>query len=126
MAFLSWSERLSLCRRAAAMKFLLVLRLGRREAFDHPKRLFGLRGDSFTGLRRGFPIPLILYILNWMGLLEKSQLTPYRRLIYFVCFIVPALFTPDVVGQISLALSTIVLFELFFTRDAVFAGGLTA
>jgi len=59
-----------------------------------------------------FQFPLILYILNWMGLLEKSQLTPYRRLIYFVCFIVPALFTPDVVGQISLALSTIVLFEL--------------
>lgn len=59
-----------------------------------------------------FQFPLVLYILNWMGIIEKSQLAPYRRLIYFVCFIVPALFTPDVVGQISLAVCTILLFEL--------------
>ncbi|MBI3551039.1 MAG: twin-arginine translocase subunit TatC [Elusimicrobia bacterium] len=59
-----------------------------------------------------FQFPLVLYILNWMGILEKGQLTPYRRLIYFACFVFPALFTPDVVGQVCLAVSTIVLFEL--------------
>lgn len=58
-----------------------------------------------------FQFPLVLYILHWMGIIEKSQLTPYRRLIYFACFVFPALFTPDVVGQVSLALCTILLFE---------------
>ncbi len=59
-----------------------------------------------------FQFPLVLYILNWMGILQKSQLIPLRRVIYFACFVFPALFTPDVVGQISLAVSTIILFEL--------------
>ncbi len=59
-----------------------------------------------------FQFPLVLYILNWMGLLSKATLLSYRRLIYFGCFVAPALFTPDVVGQVSLAGATIVLFEL--------------
>ena len=58
-----------------------------------------------------FQFPLALYVLNWMGIVEKDQLTPQRRLIYFACFVFSALFTPEVVGQISLALCTILLFE---------------
>ena len=59
-----------------------------------------------------FQFPLVLYLLDWMGILKKSQLTPRRRLVYLATFIVPAFFTPDVVGQISLALCMIALFEL--------------
>jgi sec-independent protein translocase protein TatC len=59
-----------------------------------------------------FQFPLVLFILNWMGVLDKAQLVPLRRVIWFACFVFPALFTPDVVGQVSLAVSTILLFEL--------------
>ena len=59
-----------------------------------------------------FQFPLALYTLNWMGVLDKQALLPHRRLIWFISFVVPAFFTPDIVGQCSLAGCTIVLFEL--------------
>lgn len=59
-----------------------------------------------------FQFPLALYILNWMGVVSKEQLKPHRRLIYFAAFVLPALFTPEIVGQISLAACLIALFEL--------------
>ena len=59
-----------------------------------------------------FQFPLVLYTLNWMGILDKKALLPHRRLVYFISFVIPAFFTPDIVGQCSLAGCTIVLFEL--------------
>ena len=59
-----------------------------------------------------FQFPLVLYTLNWMGILAKEQLVPHRRLLYFASFVVPAFFTPDIVGQCTLAGCLIVLFEL--------------
>jgi len=59
-----------------------------------------------------FEFPLVLYILDWMGILAREQLIPYRRLVYFASFIFPAFFTPDVFSQICLAASISALFEL--------------
>lgn len=59
-----------------------------------------------------FQFPLILYVLNAMGVLEKSALAAHRRVIYFGAFIGTAFFTPDMVGQVALSLCTIVLFEI--------------
>jgi len=59
-----------------------------------------------------FQFPLVLYTLNWMGVLEKQSLVPHRRLLYFGSFVLPAFFTPDIVGQCTLAACLIVLFEL--------------
>jgi sec-independent protein translocase protein TatC len=59
-----------------------------------------------------FEFPLVLYILNWMGILERESLIPMRRIVYFASFIFPAFFTPDVFSQICLALSISVLFEI--------------
>jgi sec-independent protein translocase protein TatC len=59
-----------------------------------------------------FQFPLVLYTLNWMGLLSKAAVKPQRRVVYFVSFVIPAFFTPDIIGQCSLAGCIIVLFEL--------------
>lgn len=59
-----------------------------------------------------FQFPLVLYTLNWMGVLEKEQLVPHRRLLYFASFVLPAFFTPDIIGQCTLAGCLIVLFEI--------------
>ncbi len=59
-----------------------------------------------------FQFPLVLYTLNWMGILEKQSLVPHRRVIYFASFVAPAFFTPDIFGQCTLAACLIVLFEL--------------
>lgn len=59
-----------------------------------------------------FQFPLILCTLHWMGILEKEQLTPHRRVIYFFSFVLSAFVAPDIVGQLSLALCIIVLFEI--------------
>lgn len=59
-----------------------------------------------------FQFPVALYILNWMGVLDKQALRPQRRLVYFLSFIVSAFLTSDLVGQFSLASCTIMLFEL--------------
>src|SRR5207302_987801 len=48
-----------------------------------------------------FQFPLVLYTLNWMGILSKAAVTPHRRVVYFAAFVLPAFFTPDVVGQCS-------------------------
>lgn len=59
-----------------------------------------------------FQFPMVLYTLNWMGLLSKAAVKPHRRLVYFVSFVIPAFFTPDIVSQCSLAGCIMVLFEL--------------
>jgi sec-independent protein translocase protein TatC len=59
-----------------------------------------------------FQFPLVLYTLNWMGVLEKESVKPQRRLIWFAAFVFPAFFTPDIIGQCSLAACLILMFEL--------------
>ena len=59
-----------------------------------------------------FQFPLVLYVLDWMGILKRSQIAPQRRAVYFATFIVAAFFTPDMVGQVCLAFCMIALFEL--------------
>ena len=59
-----------------------------------------------------FEFPLVLYVLNWMGILERETLIPMCRVVYFASFIFPAFFTPDVFSQICLAVSISVLFEI--------------
>ncbi len=59
-----------------------------------------------------FQMPLVLYVLNRMGILERSTLAEYRRHAYLLCFIAGALMTPDVFSQVLLAGLSILLFEL--------------
>lgn len=58
-----------------------------------------------------FQFPLVLYVLNWMGILDKGRLTPHRRVIYFGFFVIAALFSVEPFGQTALALTAVLLFE---------------
>jgi sec-independent protein translocase protein TatC len=60
-----------------------------------------------------FQLPLILLILDKIGILSRKQLIYYRRHAIVVIFIVAAILTPpDVISQISLALPMLGLYEL--------------
>lgn len=59
-----------------------------------------------------FEFPLVLYVLNRMGVVQREQLVAQRRVVYFAVFVVPAVFTPDAFTQVCLASSLIVMFEL--------------
>lgn len=98
----------------AAMKFLLSY------GSEGVKPMITLSSylDFVTGLSLSFgavfQLPLVLYGLNRMGILERSRLVEFRRHIYLLCFFGAALLTPgpDVVSQLCLALPALALFEL--------------
>jgi sec-independent protein translocase protein TatC len=68
-----------------------------------------------------FQLPLLLVLLNRIGVLKKSLVVKSRRYaIVFIVLIAAVLTPPDVVSQILLALPMWILFEssiLFMRRD---------
>ena len=74
--------------------------------------------DFVTGLALAFgavfELPLVLYGLNRVGIIERRRVTTYRRQVWFLCFVGAAFLTPgpDMVSQIALAVPAVVLFEL--------------
>jgi sec-independent protein translocase protein TatC len=78
-----------------------------------------------TGLLRvfgiAFQLPLVLVMLNRLGILARSQMVKMRRYAIVAIVIMAAVLTPpDVVSQILLALPMWALFEisiLFMRRD---------
>jgi len=60
-----------------------------------------------------FEFPIITFILNRIGLVQKRMLTKYRRHVYVLFFIVAAIITPpDVISQIIVAIPMIFFYEL--------------
>ena len=59
-----------------------------------------------------FELPLVVIVLAQLGILTSEFLGKYRRIIFFVSFIVGAIITPpDIISQISLAFPIILLYE---------------
>ena len=59
-----------------------------------------------------FELPLVVIVLAQLGILTSEFLGKYRRIIFFVSFIIGAIITPpDVISQISLALPVMLLYE---------------
>lgn len=59
-----------------------------------------------------FELPLVVIVLAQLGFLNSEFLGKYRRMIFFVSFVVGAIITPpDVISQISLAVPIILLYE---------------
>lgn len=61
-----------------------------------------------------FQLPLVLFFLQWMGIVSRERLHGWRKMIYLGAFIVAALLTPgpDVFSQILLAIPTVALYEI--------------
>ncbi|MCL2862544.1 MAG: twin-arginine translocase subunit TatC [Methanimicrococcus sp.] len=60
-----------------------------------------------------FEFPIVTFLLNRAGLVQKRTLTKYRRHLYVMFFIVAAIITPpDVVSQIIVAIPMIIFYEI--------------
>jgi sec-independent protein translocase protein TatC len=67
------------------------------------------------GLGLVFETPLVLILLNKLGIITKGVLKKYRAHIYVLIFIIGAMITPpDIVTQILIALPLVVLFEISY------------
>jgi sec-independent protein translocase protein TatC len=98
----------------AAMKFLLAF------GSDQIRPLMTLSGYlgfvvslalSFGGV---FQLPIVLVLLNRMGLVTRRGLRSRWRYVYLLAFIVAGILTPspDVFSQVALAIPCIIIFEL--------------
>ncbi|MBI5597645.1 MAG: twin-arginine translocase subunit TatC [Elusimicrobia bacterium] len=61
-----------------------------------------------------FQLPLVLLLLERLGIVTKERLAAKRRAVYFAGFVSAAMLTPgpDVISQVALAVPIVVLFEL--------------
>jgi sec-independent protein translocase protein TatC len=61
-----------------------------------------------------FQLPLVLLLLERLGIVHREALARQRRVVYFLGFVAAAMMTPgpDVISQLALALPIAVLFEL--------------
>ncbi len=61
-----------------------------------------------------FQLPLVLLLLNRLGIVQREALAGKRRVAYFLGFVLAAVMTPgpDVISQLSLAVPIALLFEL--------------
>jgi len=60
-----------------------------------------------------FQLPLVMFGLNRLGIISRTQLAAWRRPFYFLSFVVGAFMTsPEVFTQLCLAFPLIILFEL--------------
>ena len=70
-----------------------------------------------------FQMPLVLVLLNRLGILPRSTVVKFRRYAIIFIFVVSAMLTPpDIISQFMLAIPMIALFEisvLFMNKDLV-------
>ena len=60
-----------------------------------------------------FELPLVIIVLGKLGILTSEFLGRYRRIVFFLSFIVGALVTtPDVITQIAVAIPVMLLYEV--------------
>lgn len=60
-----------------------------------------------------FELPLVIIILGKLGILTSEFLGKYRRIVFFLSFVIGALVTtPDVITQIAVAIPVMMLYEV--------------
>lgn len=60
-----------------------------------------------------FELPLVIIVLGKLGILTSEFLGKYRRIVFFLSFVVGALVTtPDVITQIAVAIPIMLLYEV--------------
>lgn len=60
-----------------------------------------------------FELPLVIFILSWLGIVRHTQLIAIRRYVIVLNFFIAAIITPpDVVSQMFVAVPLVLLYEL--------------
>lgn len=70
-------------------------------------------GKMLMGFGLVFQLPLLIFIVSFLGIVNHTQLIAFRRYVIVINFVIAALITPpDVVSQLFVALPLVVLYEL--------------
>ena len=60
-----------------------------------------------------FELPLAIIVLGKLGILTSETLGKYRKIVFFMSFVIGALVTtPDVISQIAVAIPVMLLYEV--------------
>lgn len=107
----------------AAVKFLLAYGTENVRPMMSAGEYVGFVGSLAVAFGAVFQLPLVLILLERVGIVGKRALVRQRRVVYFLGFVAAAMMTPgpDIVSQLALAVPIAVLFEvslLFMRGDA--------
>jgi len=60
-----------------------------------------------------FELPLAIIVLGKLGILTSETLGKYRKIVFFLSFVIGALVTtPDVISQVAVAIPVMLLYEV--------------
>lgn len=98
----------------AATKFLLAYGTENVTPLLSAAEYVAFVGSLAVAFGAVFQLPLVLILLERLGLVHRSALARQRRVIYFLGFVAAAMMTPgpDIISQLALAVPIAVLFEL--------------
>lgn len=106
-----------------AVKFLLAYGTDNVQPLLSAGEYVAFVGSLAVAFGVVFQLPLVLVLLERLGVVGKRALARQRRVVYFLGFVGAAMMTPgpDIVSQLALAIPIAVLFEvslLFMRGDA--------
>lgn len=106
-----------------AVKFLLAYGTDEVKPLLSAGEYVSFVGSLAVAFGAVFQLPLVLVLLERLGVVGKRALVRQRRVVYFLGFVAAAMMTPgpDIVSQLALAVPIAVLFELsllFMRGDA--------
>lgn len=98
----------------AATKFLLAYGTADVTPLLSAAEYVSFVGSLAVAFGAVFQLPLVLVLLERLGIVHRSALVRQRRVVYFLGFVAAAMMTPgpDIVSQLALAVPIAVLFEL--------------
>lgn len=97
-----------------AVKFLLAYGTENVTPLLSAAEYVGFVGSLAVAFGAVFQLPLVLLLLERLGVVHREALSRQRRVVYFLGFVAAAMMTPgpDVISQLALAVPIAVLFEL--------------
>jgi sec-independent protein translocase protein TatC len=77
------------------------------------EQYFGFVLTLFVVFGLAFEVPIVVFVLAFLGILKVEQLRAWRGYFVVIAFIVAAVVTPpDVISQLALAIPMCILYEV--------------
>jgi sec-independent protein translocase protein TatC len=86
------------------------------------EQYFGFVLTLFIVFGLAFEVPIVVFVLAYLGIVDVEKLRAWRGYFIVVAFIIAAIVTPpDVISQLALAIPMCILYELGIVAARVFA-----